>query len=120
MEAMVASVSNRGTGNVVSQRLKQLENENKTGNDSLFKVVNLLTGHETHVPGGAIGRFMTGDYFVEYAGPNEANVIPQDDKAAAQAVADKLLADAQAKADEIIAKAQADSAKTSKKKGGEE
>lgn len=123
MDAIVSSVSNRGTGNVVSQRLAQLDREGKTGNDSLFKVVNLLTGHETHVPGGAIGRFMNGDYFVEYAGPNQSNSVVPGDEESVQAIADQLLADAQAKADEIIAKAKADSeriAKASKKKGDEE
>lgn len=92
----------------VNARLKKLEQEGKTTNETLFEVTNLLTEVTTHVPGGAISRFLNQDYEVREVGPNGRGVIAPDSRAEdAAAQADTIISDAQKKAADILADADA-------------
>lgn len=92
----------------MNARLKRLEEEGKTTNETLFEVTNLLTDLTTHVPGGAISRFLNQDYEVREVGPNErGSLAPETGLEDATAEAESIISDAEKKAAEMLADADA-------------
>jgi hypothetical protein len=104
---MSSFVSQSNIAQPGNARLQKLEAEGKTNNSTLFRVVNLITGLETHVPGGAISRFLNQDYLVEEVGENKPGAVGAGSpEKTAEEIGASIIADAEAKAAEILEKAQ--------------
>ena len=113
---MSLSYVSHGVSQPGNARLEKLDQQGKLNNNTLFRVVNLLTNVETHVPGGAISRFLNENYFVREVGENKPGILEEiGPEKTAEQIAAGIIAEAEAKAAEIMAKAQE---KTSKMKGG--